>query len=192
MDKLIEKGLVKKFLKTTSDSFKDTKDFVKDAKKYKQKARYHKEKFIDAKRTADQTTGLWNTITGKKSKAKTKAKYHNLSNTVNKIKKNNSMKNAASTGFSKTIGAAAILAAASTAAFLIYKRYLGKGAKACAGKTGHERDACIRAYKKQAINARIQYLNRSVSKCNQTKDPQQCREKIKSKISSLTYKSDIN
>lgn len=65
----------------------------------------------------------------------------------------------------------------------LYKTYLSKAGRACAG-TGHgeERQKCIARFK---INAKIKALQQAIPKCKENKNPEKCKEKIQNKIQAL-------
>lgn len=89
----------------------------------------------------------------------------------------------------KPLGAAAALAAASGASYQAYKRYFSAAAKACAGKSGAEKDACMDMARKKAVQARIAALKASIAQCSKSSNPEGCKSAIMGKIQSLQAKA---
>jgi len=75
---------------------------------------------------------------------------------------------------------AAVVAAAAAASYAVYKRFFSAASKACAGKSGGDRSACIDRFKKQAKMAQVKELQKGMAKCGN--DPG-CRSKLQGKIS---------
>lgn len=68
------------------------------------------------------------------------------------------------------------------AAYKVYRNYLSKAGRACAGRSGEDRQRCIGDFK---TRAKIAALTAAASKCNQAKNPEKCKEKIQKKIEKL-------
>lgn len=85
-------------------------------------------------------------------------------------------------GMQKGAAATAIVAAAALAAVGIYKRFLSKAAKDCAGLPTTEKTNCIRKHKIDAIKAKISSFEASKSKCSYAKNPEGCNNKMMYKI----------
>jgi hypothetical protein len=64
----------------------------------------------------------------------------------------------------------------------VYKRYMSKAGRACAGVSGEDRNKCISKFK---TKAKIEALKAAASKCPQSKNPEKCKEKMNKKISAL-------
>jgi hypothetical protein len=88
----------------------------------------------------------------------------------------------------KALGAAAIAAIAAYAGVKAYKKWFSASAKACAGKSGSEKDACVKQYKNKAVQAQIQATGAGAGACSKAKDPAKCKAQIQSRISSLKGK----
>lgn len=77
-------------------------------------------------------------------------------------------------------GYAVILATATAAGYGAYKRYFSAASKACAGKSGADRSACVDRFKKQAKMAQVKELQKGMAKCGNNPG---CRSKLQGKIS---------
>jgi len=64
----------------------------------------------------------------------------------------------------------------------LYKNYLSKAARACAGKTGEEKAKCMAKFRTEAAKVRLEYLKSSLDKCKGTGDPDLCKKMIKEQI----------
>ena len=83
------------------------------------------------------------------------------------------------------IGVAALVAAASFIAYKAYKNYFSKAAKACAGKSGAEKAACMAKAKQSATRARLTALKKGASMAKNSTAPQKARAAIQAKIASM-------
>jgi len=83
------------------------------------------------------------------------------------------------------LAAAAILTYAS---IKTYKRFLSQAAKACKGKSGKEKTACMKAYRVKGLKAQITDLSRGLTGCAKTKDPAKCSKSVTNKLTSLKKK----
>lgn len=83
------------------------------------------------------------------------------------------------------VGGAALAALVTFAAYKLYKNYFSKAAKACAGKKGAEKDACMQAHRMKAKQAQAKVLMRGMSACKNSKDPAKCKAAIQAKIAKL-------
>jgi hypothetical protein len=70
---------------------------------------------------------------------------------------------------------------------------MSAAAKACAGKSGGEKSACMRQYKANATKAQISAMQKGLSSCAQSKNPEKCKaaiarkvDKLKSRLSKLS------
>jgi len=64
----------------------------------------------------------------------------------------------------------------------LYKNYLSKAARACAGKTGEDKAKCMAKFRTEAAKVRLEYLKSSMEKCKGTGDPDLCKKMIKEQI----------
>lgn len=85
----------------------------------------------------------------------------------------------------KAIGAAALIAAAGFISYKVYQNYYSKAAKACAGKKGAEKTACMTKAKAQASKARIASLRKGNSLANKSSNPVKVRASLNDKIKKL-------
>jgi len=85
----------------------------------------------------------------------------------------------------KGIAVGVVVAAALYAAYRIYKNYFSKAAKACKGKTGIEREKCLKQFKINAAKLQITQLKSHYNDCNKTNNPVSCKEKIRKRILKL-------
>lgn len=74
------------------------------------------------------------------------------------------------------------------ASYKIYKNKYSEAAQACSKFKGDEKDDCMRKFKMQAVQKQLQELRESIHKCDKSKDPDLCREKINEKIIKLRKK----
>ena len=88
----------------------------------------------------------------------------------------------------KAIGITALVAASAFIAYKTYKNYFSKAAKACAGKSGAEKAACMAKAKQGAVKSQIAAYKKSMSACKSTNNVAACKKKYQSKISSLQAK----
>jgi len=86
----------------------------------------------------------------------------------------------------KGITIAAIVAAATAGAYLLYKRFLSKGAKACKGSA--DRAACLKKFKLDGLRAQAVKLKAGAAKCGTTNNPDKCRASIMKKAAKLSAK----
>jgi len=83
---------------------------------------------------------------------------------------------------------AALAALVITASIKIYKNYFSKAAKACAGKSGDEKTACMTNYQKNSIQKQIAVLKKSLSFSDKCSNPKKYEMKINKKIKELNKK----
>lgn len=84
------------------------------------------------------------------------------------------------------VGGAAVAALVIYAGYKIYKNYLSRAAKSCAGSP--DKSTCMKQFKNKATQAQISQLRSGSGKCAQSKDPGKCKAAINAKISSLQGK----
>lgn len=82
-------------------------------------------------------------------------------------------------------GAVALATLVTYAAYKVYKNFFSKAAKACAGKKGAEKDACMQSYKVKAKQAQAKVLMNGMTACKKSKDPAKCKAAIQAKIAKL-------
>ena len=87
-------------------------------------------------------------------------------------------------GMHQGVGGAVAAAALIAASVLVYKRFMSKAARSCKG-SGAEKTACMRRFKIDAKKKQIGILTSSMPKCKNTKNPEKCTNKIKTKINLL-------
>lgn len=87
------------------------------------------------------------------------------------------------------VAAAAVAAAAIYAGYKVYKRFFSAAAKACGGKSGSEKTACMTQYKKKALLAQANAISSGASKCAKSKDPAKCKAAIKAKADKIKAKA---
>jgi len=80
------------------------------------------------------------------------------------------------------IGGTVIASLLAYGAVKTYKRFFGKASKACSGKSGTEKTACINAYRVKALQAEISDLKGGLSGCAKSKDPGKCKAIITKRI----------
>lgn len=68
------------------------------------------------------------------------------------------------------------------------KALFDKADKTCKGLAAEDYAKCVKKYKLQGIQAAISKLNAGKSKCQKTKNPQQCMQKVAQKIEQLKSK----
>jgi hypothetical protein len=89
----------------------------------------------------------------------------------------------------QAIGAAALLALIAYGAYKLYKSKLSAAAKACAGKKGAEKAACMAQAKKAAIGSQIANMKKAEAMCARTKNPAKCKAGVNAKIAKLQKKA---
>lgn len=83
------------------------------------------------------------------------------------------------------IGLASLIIYASFKNFMLNKKI---SRLKCKGLTGEKRSDCIKREKAMMIHSRIQFLKKSVMRCNHSKDPVRCKDKIDEEILRLESK----
>jgi len=92
---------------------------------------------------------------------------------------------AAGGGAAVIIGGAALATLLGYASVKTYKRLFGKWAKACAGKSGKEKTACMKEARSRAIQAQVADLQASLKGCADSKDPAKCSKGVAGKLGKL-------
>ena len=64
-----------------------------------------------------------------------------------------------------------------------YNHFLSQAARACSGVPN--KDVCMSKFKVKALVAKRKYLKGQAPKCNQTKDPEKCRERFAAGIAKI-------
>lgn len=86
------------------------------------------------------------------------------------------------------VGGAALAALALYASVKLYKRFMSKAAKSCAGQAGSAKTMCMKKHQHGAIAAQIKDLNGAMNACAKAKKPEKCKIPIQKKISNLQVK----
>ena len=86
------------------------------------------------------------------------------------------------------VGGAALAALALYASVKLYKRFMSKAAKSCAGQSGSAKTMCMKKYQHGAIAAQIKDLGAAMNACAKSKSPEKCKIPIQKKISNLQVK----
>jgi len=84
------------------------------------------------------------------------------------------------------IGGTAFAALLAYVAFKVYQSYLSKASISC--KDSPDKQTCMINYKKKAKLLQIQQLQKGISQCVKTKNPDKCRVSIQNKINGLRSK----
>jgi hypothetical protein len=116
-----------------------------------------------------------------------KAKFPNASAAMTDFSKK--AEEFSKTGEGKAIAAAALVALVGYLSYKLYKNKLSQAAKACKGSKGQEKKACMAKFKKQALMAQAQDMQRASGACSKTKDPAKCKAGIQAKIKKLQMKA---
>jgi len=102
------------------------------------------------------------------------------------VEKGGQMASAANTAMGghgvAALAATALAGVAAYGATKIYKRFFSQAARACAGKSGPQKDACMKQFKMKATQAKIAALNKSKATCKKSKNPQKCVAAIQAEI----------
>jgi len=67
-------------------------------------------------------------------------------------------------------------------AYKTFQRFYSKAAKACAGKSGSDKSACMREYKMSALKAQMNDLQKALAACGKSKNPKKCSKTVSAKI----------
>lgn len=86
------------------------------------------------------------------------------------------------------VGGAALAALALYASVKVYKRFMSKAAKSCAGQSGSAKTMCMKKYQHGAIAAQVKDLGSAMNACAKSKTPEKCKVPIQKKISKLQVK----
>ncbi len=86
------------------------------------------------------------------------------------------------------VGGAALAALALYASVKLYKRFMSKAAKSCAGQSGSAKTMCMKKHQHSAIAAQIKDLGSAMNACAKSKSPEKCKIPIQKKISNLQVK----
>ena len=95
----------------------------------------------------------------------------------------------ARSGEGKTIAAAALVALIGYLSYKVYKAKFSAAAKACKGTKGQEKKACMAKFKRDALMAQAQDMQKASSACAKTKEPAKCKAAIMNKIQKLKMKA---
>lgn len=89
-------------------------------------------------------------------------------------------------GTKKIVAGGALALLVISLAFLVYRRFMSKAAKACKKFKGEERKECIKKYREKAKQLKVQTLMQNRKVCSKTKNPQKCVEKINKKLRGMS------
>ncbi len=78
---------------------------------------------------------------------------------------------------------AGLWATAIAGAIRVYNRFLSQAARACLKVP--DKDVCMSKFKVKALVAKRNYLKGQVSKCKQTKDPEECQRRFAAGVSKI-------
>lgn len=81
------------------------------------------------------------------------------------------------------IGGVGLAALIGYIAYKVYQNYLSKAAQVC--KDMEDKSECMMNYKKKAKLLRIQQLQKNMTQCVKSKDPDKCRKSLSDKINKL-------
>jgi hypothetical protein len=88
----------------------------------------------------------------------------------------------------QAVGGAALAALAIYVSVKVYKRFMSKAAKSCAGQSGSAKTMCMKKYQHGAIVAQVKDLGSAMNACAKSKSPEKCKVPIQKKISKLQVK----
>lgn len=89
----------------------------------------------------------------------------------------------------KAVGGAALAALLIYGGTKIYKRFLSQAARACKGKSGAEKSACMAKAKADALKKQIADIQSGSAVCAKSKNPEACRAGVNKKIEKLKAKA---
>lgn len=69
-----------------------------------------------------------------------------------------------------------------------FNKIFSKAQKACAGMPEADKNMCLRKFKLQAYTNQLNTLRSSVGKCKDTKDPNECKDKLNVKVKAIQFK----
>jgi len=72
-----------------------------------------------------------------------------------------------------------------------YNKIFSKAQKACTGMPEADKNMCLRKFKLQAFTNQLRTLRSSLSKCRDTKDPNECKDKLNVKIKAIQFKINM-
>ncbi len=91
-------------------------------------------------------------------------------------------------GITTALGVAATALLISKAAHLYFTRAQRAAEKACEKYRGNERFSCITRYKTNSLKMELSKLESGINKCNQSVNPEQCKQKVKERMDKLKEK----
>jgi hypothetical protein len=72
-----------------------------------------------------------------------------------------------------------------------FNKIFSKAQKACTGMPEADKNMCLRKFKLQAFTNQLRTLRSSLSKCRDTKDPNECKDKLNVKIKAIQFKINM-
>jgi hypothetical protein len=89
---------------------------------------------------------------------------------------------------SKYMSPGSVVSAANTAAFKYFKQDMAKANSICGNQTGGQKKRCMANLKAKAYNRAKAHLISQFNTCNKTRDPEDCRQRMKAKAESFDEK----
>jgi len=72
-----------------------------------------------------------------------------------------------------------------------FNKIFSKADKACSGMPQADKAMCLRKFKLQAYTNQLRTLRSSMGKCKDTKDPNDCKDKLNTKIKAIQFKINM-
>lgn len=72
-----------------------------------------------------------------------------------------------------------------------FNKIFSKAQKACSGLPQADKNMCLRKFKLQAYTNQLRTLRSSMGKCKDTKDPNDCKDKLNVKIKAIQFKINM-
>lgn len=72
-----------------------------------------------------------------------------------------------------------------------FNKIFSKADKACSGMPQADKNMCLRKFKLQAYTNQLGTLRSSMSKCKDTKEPNECKDKINEKVKAIQFKINM-
>jgi hypothetical protein len=72
-----------------------------------------------------------------------------------------------------------------------FNKIFSKAEKACAGMPQADKSMCLRKFKLRAYADQLRTLRSSMGKCKDTKNPNECKDKLNEKVKAIQFKINI-
>jgi hypothetical protein len=72
-----------------------------------------------------------------------------------------------------------------------FNKIFSKAEKACSGMPQADKNMCLRKFKLQAYTNQLRTLRSSMGKCKDTKDPNDCKDKLNVKVKAIQFKINM-